>query len=230
VSDALRPEKNTTWFAAVVGTALYFAFVLPAPMVASSLGLGLVSHPGEYDEHRVQTTNLLGSCCFGMLLGLAGLVVVSSVRRWSTPGARASYIRALVEGLFLGVLSASLPVYTVLFPGPDYGRESSAIGAMKTIATAEALFREGDKDGDGKSDYGDLAELLKAGVVDEALGSGTKNGYTFVVTVGKNPEQQWSATATPREPVNRHFFVDQTGIVRWALNGPADASSATLGK
>ena len=82
-----------------------------------------------------------------------------------------------------------------------YGNQASAVAALRRIATAEATFREGDKDGDGKHDYGTLAELSSATLVDEILGSGAGRGYTFVaVPSTKDPERAWLATASPVAP------------------------------
>jgi len=64
------------------------------------------------------------------------------------------------------------------------GNEAAAIGAMKTIATSQAIFREGDKERDGNYDYGMLSELSNYNIVDAVLGSGTKQGYEFFSNYG----------------------------------------------
>ena len=71
-----------------------------------------------------------------------------------------------------------------LIQARKHGNEASAIGALKTIGTSEAIFREGDKERDGNLDYGMLSELGSTGLVDAVLGAGTKQGYIFQVTYG----------------------------------------------
>ena len=114
--------------------------------------------------------------------------------------------------------------------------ESSAIGAMRTISSSEASFQAAatlDADGDGVGEYGTLGDLEGATppYIDDALGSGTKQGYTFVATPGGNEgdaEDEYFATATPLtigRTGNRHFFVDESGVVRFEAAAPADDTS-----
>jgi type IV pilus assembly protein PilA len=95
--------------------------------------------------------------------------------------------------------------------------EAAAIGALRTLVTAQALFREGDKDGDGVLDYAaSLDELAAAGLIDNVLGSGMKQGYTF--TIGGAAVFNWSGTAdpvTPGKSGDRYFFVDESGVIRF---------------
>ena len=104
------------------------------------------------------------------------------------------------------------------------GNEAAAIGALKTINTAQTLFREGDKEQDGVFDYATLAELSAAQLVDGVLGSGTKQGYKFATEPGKKaPEFLWAATASPLEPGktgSRWFFTNQAGVIYYSTQGP----------
>src|SRR5262249_41150134 len=96
--------------------------------------------------------------------------------------------------------------------GPERKRsnEATAIGALRTISTAQALSREGDKDRNGVLDYAkSLAALQACSIVDEELGSGGKQGYTFEI-LGAD-EFTWSCRTGPDEPGktgDRYFFVD----------------------
>src|SRR5262245_33825620 len=58
----------------------------------------------------------------------------------------------------------------LFFPARILGNEFFAITMLRSIATAETVFREGDKDGNGKRDYGTLAQLSQAKLVDAVLG------------------------------------------------------------
>lgn len=100
------------------------------------------------------------------------------------------------------------------------GNEAAAIGALKTLATCQAIFREGDKDQNNELDYGTLAQLAKAQLVDNVLGTGKKQGYVFECKPGKeSPEFLWWATATPEKPGetgNRYFFMNQAGVIYYS--------------
>ncbi|MGE0706513.1 MAG: hypothetical protein AB7N76_17665 [Planctomycetota bacterium] len=101
-----------------------------------------------------------------------------------------------------------------------YGNEAAAIGALKTISTAQLLFREGDKDQNGVLDYADGLEALgKCRLIDSVLASGEKNGYRFAVAcASKAPEFQWMAVASPLDPKQggRHFAVNQAGVIYYS--------------
>jgi hypothetical protein len=97
--------------------------------------------------------------------------------------------------------------------------ETSAIGALKTIATSQAIFREGDKDGNGVLDYGTLEALGKAQLIEATLASGKKRGYVFECQPGDPCEFLWWATASPEKPGesgNRYFFINHAGVVYWS--------------
>jgi prepilin-type N-terminal cleavage/methylation domain-containing protein len=117
------------------------------------------------------------------------------------------------------------------------GNETAAIGALKTISSAQALYREADKEGDGNLDYGTLAELAAAGttgLIDAVLGSGTKNGYLFAGTYGvSTSEFIWFATARPALPGttgDRYFCVNQEGVIFYTNFQPFALNSATCAR
>ena len=99
------------------------------------------------------------------------------------------------------------------------GNETAAIGALKTLGTAQSLFREADKEADGNLDYGTLTELSSAGttgLIDSVLGSGTKNGYIFDCSYGATTSEFiWFATARPALPTttgDRYFAANHEGV------------------
>lgn len=79
---------------------------------------------------------------------------------------------------------------------------NAAIESLQAIATAQALYREEDKDGNGVLDYApDLASLGRCGLIDPDLAAGERRGYRFAVRhhVG-SPSLDcfvWTATAAP---------------------------------
>ncbi len=110
--------------------------------------------------------------------------------------------------------------------------ESSAIGAMRTISSAEASFQTAaiDPDDNGVGKYGTLAQLGEAEppYVDEVLAAGEKQGYDFTAGPGDNPTIEYTATAKPSllaRTGNRFFFVDESGVVRFETGAAADETS-----
>jgi len=110
--------------------------------------------------------------------------------------------------------------------------ESAAIGAMRTISSGEASLQSSatlDTDTDGVGEYGTLPDLFAANppYIDGVLGSATgeKQGYTFVAVAAADPETGYSCTAVPitvNRTGNRHFFVDESGVIRFE---PASAAT-----
>ena len=121
--------------------------------------------------------------------------------------------------------------------------EASAAGGMRTVSTGEVMFQTAgflDADSDGVGDYGSLAQLgnpdgsgATPPFIDSVLASGSKQGYTFTVTVTAG-----SATAPPAYTCiaapaaagrtgYRQFFVDESGVIRFTADGTAPSLSST---
>ncbi len=108
------------------------------------------------------------------------------------------------------------------------GNETAAIGALKTIGAAQALFREADKESDGNLDYGTLNELAGGnggmGLVDSVLGSGKKQGYLFQASYSAaTSEFLWFATANPTKPGttgDRYFATNHEGVTYYSATAP----------
>lgn len=143
----------------------------------------------------------------------------------ATPRVRPIFRCVVLLFLAAVVVAIAIPSYSGLHhhrhdPG------TAAIGALKTIGTSQSLFREQDKDGDDTLDYGTLAELSSASLVDAVLGSGTKQGYLFASGPGTaEPEFLWWATATPtaetRSADPRTFFANHEGLIWYTTTGQA---------
>ncbi|MCO5167445.1 MAG: hypothetical protein M9894_13950 [Planctomycetes bacterium] len=120
----------------------------------------------------------------------------------------------LVLLLLLSVVGAVEPFTVTRKRSP----EAAAIGALKTIATSQTVFREGDKDGDGVLDYAaSLGELSRAALVDPVLGAGVKQGYVYrVLRSATEPEYRWIAAAEPLVPdATRAFVINHTGAIHY---------------
>lgn len=109
--------------------------------------------------------------------------------------------------------------------------EAAAIGAMRTISSAQSSFQSSvalDADADGVGEYGTLAQLSATNppYIDTALGTGTKGGYTFVT--GALTETTYTVNADPITANTtgiRTFFLDQSGVIR---QNPAGGAAATV--
>lgn len=131
-------------------------------------------------------------------------------------------LRLLPVLLFVPIV-ASLPNFIEARGG---GIERYAVGALRTLSSAQTLFRELDREQDGTLDYGTLAELSSATLIDRVLGSGTKMGYRFEVRVSPtSPESRWMAVANPaprpfswRETLRSPFAPPAPGPCSFVVN------------
>jgi type II secretory pathway pseudopilin PulG len=113
--------------------------------------------------------------------------------------------------------------------------EAFAIGCLKTLATSESVFREGDKENDGNLDYGMLSELSATNLVDGVLGSGTKYGYRFVAAYSfTTSEFLWFAVGQPdpgrkaADEGDQTLFTNQAGEILHARDaGPIPVDPET---
>ena len=112
--------------------------------------------------------------------------------------------------------------------------EASAVGSIRTINTSEVTYAStypnvgfsnlANLGGTGGSSGG-------AGLIDSVLASGTKSGYVISVT----PESATPATTyiVKGDPQNsqtgqRHFFSDQSGVIRYDTSTTATVNSNPL--
>ena len=107
--------------------------------------------------------------------------------------------------------------------------EGAAIAALRAIHSAQSVYREQDRDGNGTLDFApNPGQLKTVGLLSlENPPSGSEDlatsGYTFM-TGGEEPSPwstmfKWSAVAEPEEEAagSRVFFIDQTGVIRYTL-------------
>jgi len=113
--------------------------------------------------------------------------------------------------------------------------EASAVGSMRTITTGNIAYST------ACPTVGFAAALANlntgtgctqaANEIDNALSTGVKSGYSFhnYQTVG-NPATQFSLNADPLTSSSgtRHFFVDETGVIRSNSGGAASNTDNAL--
>jgi type IV pilus assembly protein PilA len=115
------------------------------------------------------------------------------------------------------------------------GQETSALESIKTITTAETLFRETDADHNNLNDYGSLAQLSQCELVDSVLGSGTKQGYLFQVEASSSsPLALWFLVTRPVLPGgtgDRYFECNQSGTIFYTTAGsfPLNTTDCKIG-
>jgi type IV pilus assembly protein PilA len=149
-----------------------------------------------------------------------------------------------IVGLVLGYLGlAVIPILIIaaiaipnLLRAKMAANEASAVGALRTINTACVNYATQYKSypptlaslGSGTTPGSDVA-----GLIDSTLASGKRSGYFFTFQSsgldGTDPSYQVYA-----DPINpgatgvRHFFSDQTGVIRASVNTRANAESPPL--
>jgi type II secretory pathway pseudopilin PulG len=112
------------------------------------------------------------------------------------------------------------------------GNEASAIGTMRTIASAQALYQSGGRSESKVPTYAPSLEALgKAGLVDPQIAAGTKKGYRFAINTAT--AELWNANGDPLEPGvtgTRHWYIDQTGVITFtnAVTGTAGPESPAI--
>ena len=103
--------------------------------------------------------------------------------------------------------------------------ESSAIASLRAIHSAQNIYREQDKDGNGTLDYANTLVLLNdASLIDAQLSGGTKQGYEFLQLGNFASFFTWSASCEPEEQGDsgdRSFFVNETGVLRYTIEAAA---------
>lgn len=116
--------------------------------------------------------------------------------------------------------------------------ESSAVGSMRTVNTAEVTY-SASCPGVGYS--ATLVELNTGaicaggtGIIDDVLATGTKSGYTFTYTPGAADASGTVDTYTNvAVPLNvgvtgqRGFYSDQSGVILYSLSGAAPTVGAS---
>lgn len=122
--------------------------------------------------------------------------------------------------------------------------EASAVGSVRTINTAEVTYSTAFPDQGFTPALSNLggsasscatstgATSTNACLIDSVLASGTKSGYKFTVAGGANkPNYVYSDNADPVNPGQsgqRHFFSDQSGVIRANQNNAATSADNAL--
>ena len=137
----------------------------------------------------------------------------------------------LIELMIVVAIGAVLFAFAIpaLFGSRKSGNESGAIGALRTIITAnnQHILRFG-------SYATEFQELADGGFIDAAFGVAEdpagkgKSGYFFAYS---GTRYTWSVAASPIDPGvtgDRHFYTDHTGVIRVSSSGRATTADPPL--
>lgn len=133
----------------------------------------------------------------------------------------------LIELMIVVAIIAILAV--VAEPKPiSFFDEHGAIIRIASMKGLQKHFQTVDKEGDGVNDFAtDFAEMQSVGLLPASF-DGQDGGYTYTMA---GSTSTWSMTATPTVQGvtgDRSFFVDETGVIRYADGPGANASSTPL--
>jgi type IV pilus assembly protein PilA len=150
-----------------------------------------------------------------------------------------------IAGLVLGYLGlAVIPILIIaaiaipnLLRARMAANEASAVGSLRTINTACVTYATEYKT--FPSSLPSLSSSSRpganaAGLLDDVLVSGQKAGYLFKYEPGPSQNgviNSYEVTADPITPDasgTRHFFTDQTGIIRVRMGGQANGESPPI--
>ena len=156
-----------------------------------------------------------------------------------------------LAGLILGYVSVVfIPIVLIiaaiaipnLLRAKMAANEASAVGSLRTICVAsvnyDQLYRHGFPSSLaalGPDENGATASPEHAGLIDVNLALGSKSGYIFTYnatsTRNDGTLDAFQVNADPMTPDTtgvRHFFVDQTGVIRWQEDSPANENSPPI--
>lgn len=153
-----------------------------------------------------------------------------------------------LAGLILGYAGLAFFLLLILVILPDlvghrqYHPAASAVGSLRTINVAEVTYYA---EYPTRGYSATLAQLGNptpntqpgpeaAGLIDPALASGQKHDYRFTYAASPANERglrtTYTVRADPKTPDSgtRHFFTDETGVIRSERGKPAGPNSPPL--
>jgi type IV pilus assembly protein PilA len=188
---------------------------------------------------------------------ILGHLSLAEIRR---SGGRLTGSGMATAGLVLGYAGISvIPIMIIaaiaipnLLRARIAANEASAVGSIRTIVAAEITFDDSYANGftpsletlDGVSGNQDTCD--HAGLIDKALSSGQKNGYSITyipegpavmrdgarargcTRAGSRDFEIHADPITRGTTGQRSFYADQTGVIRYSTQSPASADSPTL--
>jgi len=219
LSGQVSPQATAAAKTPFINPALFEEnfWITEAKQFASSLDLALLPPARTIHQHqfssitvgRVEPTETYGETYHSRLgtldmLASSGNAQGNSIQTMAVPAIIAAIA---IPNLLRSKLAAN---------------EAAAIGNMRTLASAEETFRAVE------GQYTTLAGLGNAvpAYIDSVLASGAKQGYSYNL---QHSKQTWSCIAKPVNPGttgNRAFYVDQSGVIRFEMDGSEPGSDS----
>ena len=134
-----------------------------------------------------------------------------------------SLIELLIVVAIIGIIAAiAIPN---LLASRKAANESAAIGSLRTIGSAEATYLSTLG---GNTTYATLAQLGTASLIDGVLAGGAKSGYTYTTTAPATGQFVSNASPTSTSTGTRHFFADESGVIRFNAAAAAVVGDAAI--
>jgi hypothetical protein len=109
-----------------------------------------------------------------------------------------------------------LPPLLIIAGAQMSRNEAAVVDTLRSLPELQARFLQEDLDGDSFFDYAtDLADLRRAGLIDDTFASGILWDYTVNLS---GSTSDWVATATGAG--TRNFAISTSGVVRFSTEGP----------
>ena len=239
------PETNR--FCAACGAEVNSAANPVGPMAA-------VPAAAPETSGKAIASLVLGICIFilGFLSGIPAIIfghmAKSDIKK---SGGRLQGEGMALAGLILGYLSVVfipfiLIIAAIAIPNLLRARtaanEAAAVGSLRKAMNAVVTYNDTYGHGFpeslsqlGASGEGSAPSAEAAGLIDAELAAGQKYGYNFTYQAsssrGDGMLDRFRLNADPVTPGStgiRHFFIDQSGVIRYQDDGPANENSPPL--
>lgn len=128
----------------------------------------------------------------------------------------------IVCAIILIVAGIAIPNY---LHAQQAAAAASAVSSLRIIHSSEGTYRS------TFGQYGDFVALVGQGYFsDPSLRNGYKSRYAFDIALPADPTTNYSATATPGATVGswHNYFIDGSGVIRYAVGTAATASSPEI--
>jgi len=150
---------------------------------------------------------------------------MTNPKRFSDQGF--SLVELLIVVLIIGIIAQMAIPH--LMRSKLAANEASAITTVRSVLNAETLYVT--TVGSGK--YASMGSLVTGMLVDTVVGSSTKDGYVFAISLGA-ADASFVIDARPTGYLNsgiRSFFSDETAVIRYTTaDSAATSSSSPLGR
>jgi len=150
---------------------------------------------------------------------------MTNPKRFSDQGF--SLVELLIVVLIIGIIAQMAIPH--LMQSKLAANEASAITTVRSVLNAETLYVTTV----GSGRYGTMENLVSGMLVDTVVGSATKDGYVFAISLGA-AEASFVVDARPTGYSNsgiRSFFTDETAVIRYTTaDSAATSSSPPLGE